>query len=91
MKNEENKLTLTSIDLECFQAMENMSIRIYEYFNEFNEDKLQGYSGEAREKKVVKKHYWIDMLNGIYDISNDYVNVQWNIGAVDQLKVEIDI
>ena len=31
------------------------------------------------------------MLNGIYDISNEYVNVQWNIGAEDQLKVDIEI
>lgn len=89
MRNEQNKLLLRDKDLECFKAMEDMSVRIYEYFNEFNEDKLKGYSGEVREKKVIKKHYWIDMLNGIYNISDDYIDVEWNIEAEDQLKADI--
>ncbi len=88
MKNEQNKLLLEDKDLECFKEMEEISERMYEYFNEFNETKLNGYTGENKEKKVIKNDYWIDMLNGIYDISNDYVNVEWNIEAEDQLKVE---
>lgn len=90
MKNEQNKLILKDRDLECFKAMKDMSVRIYEYFNEFNNDKLNGCSGEVKEKKVVKKHYWIDMLNGVYNISNDYIDVEWNIEAEDQLEVDID-
>jgi hypothetical protein len=89
MKNEQNKLILEDRDLECFKAMEDMSVRIYEYFNEFNENILNGYSGEKKQKKVIRNHYWIDMLNGIYDISNDYVEVEWNIDIEDQLAVDV--
>ena len=90
MKNSQNKLVLKDKDLKCFKEMQEISVRIYEYFNWFNENKLNGYSGEEREKKVVKKHYWIDMLNEIYNIGNDYIDVEWNIEAEDQLKVDID-
>ena len=70
--------------------MEDLSVRIYEYFNEFNNEKLNGNSGENKEKKVINNHYWIDMLNGIYDISNDYIDIEWNIEVEDQLKVDFD-
>ena len=29
------------------------------------------------------------MLNGIYDISNDYIEVEWNIEAEDQLAADV--
>ena len=90
MRNEESKLILEGKDLECFEVMESMSIRLYDYFNEFNKSKFQGYNMEDREKKVIKYHYWIDMLNGIYDISNDYINVEWNIEVEDQLTADLD-
>lgn len=90
MKNEQSRLVLEDKDLECFREMEDMSVRIYEYFNEFNNNVLNGYTGESKEKRVIKKHYWIDMLNGIHHISNDYIDVNWNIEAEDQLTVDID-
>ena len=79
MKNEKIKLKLEDEDLQFFKDMYEMSSRIYEYLNKFNEEILNGTTGEDKEKKVIKKHYWIDMLEGIYDISDDYVNVQWKI------------
>lgn len=79
MTNEKNKLELQNEDLKCFEAMEDMANKIYEYFNEFNSDKLKGCQGKDKEKKIVTHNYWIDMLNGIYDISDDYADIQWNI------------
>ena len=81
MKNEKNKLQLENEDLQSFKEMYEISSRIYEYLNKFNEETLNGTAGEDKEKKVIKEHYWIDMLEGIYNISDDYVNVQWNIEA----------
>lgn len=79
MKNEKNKLVLEGDDRVCFDAMYNMSVKIYNYFNEFNQNTLYGASGEIREKKIIKNHYWIDMLEGIYAISEEYINIQWKI------------
>ena len=83
MKNEKNKLKLENEDFQSFKDMHEISSRIYEYLNKFNEETLKGITGEDKEKKVIKGHYWIDMLEGIYDISDDYVNVQWKIEATD--------
>lgn len=82
MTNEKNKLILENEDLKCFEAMEDLSKKIYNYFNEFNLEKLNGCQGEEKEKKIVRHNYWIDMLNGIYDISDDYTDIQWNIESV---------
>jgi len=79
MRNEKSKLQLQSEDLQSFKAMYEISSRIYEYLNKFNDETLKGATGEDKEKKVIKEHYWIDMLGGIYDISEDYVNLQWKV------------
>lgn len=81
MKNEGSSLKLENEDLQSFKHMHEISSRIYEYFNNFNNDILKGVTGEDKEKKVIKEHYWIDMLESIYDISDDYVNLQWKVEA----------
>jgi hypothetical protein len=83
MKNEKSKLQLQSQDLQYFKAMYEISSRIYEYLNKFNEETLKGVTGENKEKKVIKEHYWIDMLAGIYNISEDYVNLQWKVEVAE--------
>jgi hypothetical protein len=89
MKNEKSKLKLEGEDLQSFKYMYEISSRIYECFNKFNEENLKGITGEAKEKTVIKEHYWVDMLEGIYNISNDYVNVQWKIENQDEeIKME---
>jgi hypothetical protein len=81
MKNERSKLKLEGEDLQFFKYMYEISSKIYECFNKFNERNLKGITGEEKEKKVIKEHYWIDMLEGIDDIGNNYANVQWKIEA----------
>lgn len=86
MQNQENKLQLKDGDVESFKSMYEISSRIYEYFNKFDEEALKGITGEDKEKMVIKKHYWIDMLEGIYNISYDYVNLQWKAESADTIK-----
>lgn len=81
MKNERSNLKLEGEDLQFFKYMYEISSKIDEYFNKFNEENLKEVTGEDKEKKVIKEHYWVDMLQGIYNISNNYVNVQWKIEA----------
>jgi len=83
MRNEKSKLQLQSQDLQSFKAMYEISSRIYEYLNKFNEETLKGATGDDKEKKVIKEHYWIDMLAGIYNISEDYVNLQWKVEVAE--------
>ena len=81
MKNEKSKLELKSEDLQAFKSMYEISLRIYESSNKFNEETLKGITGEEKEKKIIKEHYWIDMLSNIYNIGEDYVNLQWRVEA----------
>ena len=83
MRNEKSKLQLQSQDLQYFKAMYEISSRIYEYLNKFNEETLKGATGDDKEKKVIKEHYWIDMLAGIYNISEEYVNLQWKVEVAE--------
>lgn len=83
MRNEQNKLELANEDKLCFEAMHDMAEKIDNYFNDFNEDILKGSTGVEKEKKVIKKHYWIYILEGIYGISDDYVDVEWKIQMVE--------
>lgn len=86
MQNKENKLQLKDEDVDSFKSMYEISSRIYEYFNKFHEEALKGITGEDKEKEVIKEHYWIDMLEGIYDISDDYVNLQWKAESADTTR-----
>jgi hypothetical protein len=86
MRNEKSKLQLQGQDLQSFKSMYEISSRIDDYLNKFNEETLMGVTGEDKEKKVIKEHYWIDMLAGIYDISEDYVDLQWKLEVTDKEK-----
>lgn len=77
MENNNSKLILIDDELDRFVSMYEMSEGIYNYFNDFNTNILLGASGEDKEKKVIKNHYWIDMLEGIYNINGEYADVQW--------------
>ena len=83
MKSQKSELQLGNDYEQSFRDMYEISSRIHEYFNKFNEEKLNKATGQEKEKKVIKEHYWIDMLEGIYDISDDYVNLQWKIETTD--------
>jgi len=86
MRNEKSKLQLQGQDLQSFKSMYEISSRIDGYLNKFNEETLNGITGEAKEKKVIKEHYWIDMLAGIYNISEEYVDLQWKLEVTDKEK-----
>ncbi|AQR97736.1 hypothetical protein [Clostridium saccharoperbutylacetonicum] len=86
MKNQANKLVLKDDDLISFKFMYDISSKISNYFNEFNNKTLNNITGEEKEKKVINEYYWIDMLDGVYKISDDYINLQWKVESADIAK-----
>ncbi|MBW6410829.1 hypothetical protein [Clostridium weizhouense] len=79
MKSKDIGLTLSSGYLENFETMSELTKKVNSYFEEFNSQKLLNVTGEQREKEIIKNHYWIDMLEGIYNINNDYTNIEFNV------------
>ncbi|NFA44343.1 UNVERIFIED_ORG: hypothetical protein B2H98_07300 [Clostridium botulinum] len=90
MKNRESGLILSENYLNDFVIMQELSRKIYTYFEEFNSEKLSNFTGIDREKKIIMNNYWIDMLQGIYDISDEYSNIQWSVSDIENVN-NIDI
>ncbi|NFG24266.1 hypothetical protein FDF11_08895 [Clostridium botulinum] len=90
MKNRESGLILSENYLNDFVIMQELSRKIYTYFEEFNSGKLSNFTGIDREKKIIMNNYWIDMLQGIYDISDEYSNIQWSVSDIENVN-NIDI
>ena len=70
--------------------MNELAEKIYHYFEEFNSTKLSNFTGVDREKKSIRNNYWIDMLQGIYDISDEYSNIQLSVSNIENVN-NIDI
>ncbi|NFN14746.1 hypothetical protein FDB56_07485 [Clostridium botulinum] len=90
MKNRESGLILSENYLNDFVVMQELSRKIYTYFEEFNSEKLSNFTGIDREKKIIMNNYWIDMLQGIYNISDEYSNIQWSVSDIENVN-NIDI
>ncbi|EES48498.1 hypothetical protein NE172_01275 [Clostridium botulinum] len=90
MKNRESGLILSENYLNDFVVMQELSRKIYTYFEEFNSEKLSNFIGIDREKKIIMNNYWIDMLQGIYNISDEYSNIQWSVSDIENVN-NIDI
>ncbi|NFG28113.1 hypothetical protein FC777_13450 [Clostridium botulinum] len=90
MKNRKSGLILSENYLNDFVIMQELSRKIYTYFEEFNSEKLSNFTGIDREKKIIMNNYWIDMLQGIYDISDEYSNIQWSVSDIENVN-NIDI
>ncbi|WP_315081459.1 hypothetical protein [uncultured Clostridium sp.] len=90
MKNRESGLMLNENYLNDFVVMQELSEKIYSYFEDFNSTKLLNFTGVDREKKIIRNNYWIDMLQGIYDISAQYSSIQWSVSDTENVN-NIDI
>lgn len=78
MKTEGSKFKIYGDDIERFKDMYELSKKLYDYFNNYSEMNFKDLSQEEKEKKIIKNHLWLDMLNNIYDIGNNYIEIQWN-------------
>lgn len=79
MKNEKTKLVLEDENLTCFELMSEIATEINNYFNNFNEEYFRNTASDIRKDKIIKKLYWIDMLDGINGITEEYVDTEWSL------------
>lgn len=62
--------------LDNFQKLKSMSIDLNNYFNDFYL-KNCNLSDDMREKEMIKQDYWIDILKGIQEVSNKYLEYEF--------------
>lgn len=79
MKNHNEKIILDGETLDNFEAMSNMAIQLDEFYKEFNENKFKNVDQEKKELLTIKKDYWMDVLEGINSIMDQYLNYEFAI------------
>lgn len=79
MKTKSDKLEIKAVALEQFQEMEDLALEIDAYYKEFCSTKLNGAVENDKKDKIIKKYYWIDMLEGMNEINEGYINIEFKI------------
>lgn len=74
MKTQSYKVELTGKTLENFNSILIISNNIDSYYNEFYDKNLSSVDIEDREKAIIKKYYWIEILEDINEINQKYIN-----------------
>ena len=77
MKNQSYKVELTGKTLENFNSILIISNKIDSYYDEFYNKNLSSVDIEDREKTIIKKYYWIEMLEDINEINQKYINSEF--------------
>ena len=79
MKNHNEKIILDGETLDNFEAMSNMATQLDEFYKEFNENKFKNVDQEKKELLTIKKDYWMDVLEGINSIMDQYLIYEFAI------------
>lgn len=58
--------------LDDFETLRDLSADLNNYFNDFYKENCN-VSDSEKEKKMISKDYWIDILQGIQEVNNKYV------------------
>lgn len=56
-----------------FTMMRNLSNDLNNYYINFYNENCSGLEDEKRAKKIIKNDYWVEMLKGIEEINNKYI------------------
>lgn len=70
-------MELKGKSLVDFETLKDMSSDLNNYFNEFYEENCN-VSDDKKLDKMIKEDYWVDMLQGIQDINNKYVEYSFS-------------
>jgi len=79
MATKAERLEVKGPTLEQFKDMKNLAMEIDSYYKEFYSAKLDGATDKDKMDKIIKKYYWIDILEGMNEINGKYINMDFKI------------
>lgn len=79
MKTNAEKRELSGETLEQFKEMRSLSMEINNFYKDFCENQLKISSDEDKKDKIIKKFYWIDVLEGMNKINGKYSDTDFLI------------
>lgn len=74
MKTKSYKVELSGKTLEKFNSILSITEKVDLCYTDFYEKNLNNIDVEDREKTIIKKYYWIDILKEINIINQKYIN-----------------
>ena len=79
MKTNTEKYVITEDTLDKFYKMKELSMDICDYYNNFCKSELDGATDDDKKDKIIKKVYWVDMLEGMNSINEKYNDIDFSI------------
>lgn len=79
MKTNTEKYVITEDVLDKFYKMKELSMDICDYYNNFCKSKLDGATDDDKKDKIIKKVYWVDMLEGMNTVKEKYNDIDFSI------------
>ncbi len=79
MKTLNHKVEFNQDMLQNFKGIYALESEKSSYYNEFCENKLNGAAQDKKKEMIIKKHYWIDILEGYNDINKKYIDYEFKI------------
>ena len=74
MKENTFAMELNGKVLTDFQILRDMALDINNYFINFYSEKCTHLSDEKKKEKMIKENYWVDILEGIQEVTNEYID-----------------
>lgn len=79
MREKTEIMELKGKALTDFEVLRDMSYDLNQYFIDFYVEKLNiDATEEKRIEMIIEENYWVDMLRGIQDINNKYVEYSFS-------------
>ena len=79
MTNQNYTVIVSDKLLDNLNMMLKISDEIKDYYNNFLDDKLRNVNEEDRLKIIVRKHYWIDILEKLNEVDNRYIDYEFSL------------
>lgn len=79
MTNQNYTVIVSDKLLDNLNIMLKISDEIKDYYNNFLDNKLSNVNEEDRLKIIVRKHYWIDILEKLNEVDNRYIDYEFSL------------
>lgn len=79
MKTQTPVIQLKGETLDKFKTMQSLAIDIESYYEDFYKENIKDKVDEEKEKIIIKNAYWIDILEGLNNLSEKYADYNFTI------------
>lgn len=81
MKTQSYKVDLVGEKLEDFKVIHSLENEKLNYYTEFCKNELNGAVQDKKKDKIIRHHYWMDILKGYNDINKKYIDYEFKVNS----------